>query len=361
MFDKFKLANTVLVGMAQSVNVKPERCNRMCHKNSTCNLCETNCPTGAISVGGVGTTIKIKWDECSYCGICINICPTGVYNIRELGYEGFLNNYLIQVSEDGVLVLGCRKGDVRAKKDASLVECLGIFGLPDLLWFYTKGAKEIRLIFPDCADCTNKYGREIIEDELAELAKLSSYFEKLVDTRIETGEKEIKIIFPHSFERVIPVDEKKESIKTQSVTRRGMFEFLGQSAKDRALQSAVLLTPQDIPDKTPFRSDKVLPVKRQIFLDALTNCGRLLKDEMPVGAYFFSLSVSDRCNFCDVCVRFCPTGALFSEDKKLYFNASLCTSCGMCLLSCYHKFIHRDKSLNMKELFDDVLKAEKIL
>ncbi len=186
MFNRFQLANTVLVGMAQAVSVKPERCSRMCHKSSNCNLCETNCPTGAISVGSVGTTIKIRWEECSYCGICINMCPTGVYNIRELGYEGFLNNYLRHVSEDGILTLGCRQdrqaeGESPASRSQkTLVECLGIFSLPDLLWFYTKGAREIRLLFPDCSACKNKYGREIIEDELAELIKLSAWNEEQV-------------------------------------------------------------------------------------------------------------------------------------------------------------------------------------
>ena len=365
MFDKFKLANSMLVGMAQSVSVKPERCSRMCHKNAKCNLCETNCPVGVIQVGTVGTSISIKWDECSYCGICINICPTGVYGVRELGYEGFLKSYLKGIDDRGILTLSCRESvkneDTKSSaENADLVECLGIFGLADFLWFYVNGAKEIVFIFPDCDTCVNMYGKSILTDELAELIKLSAYFEHLEGTEIKEEDKHIRIIFPKSFERTKPL-QKMDEIKAESVTRRGMFELLGRNAKDTALRSAVLLTPQEIPKRTPFRTEKILPVKRRIFLDGLTNCGKILKEETSAGPYFFAIDIAPGCNLCRVCVRFCPTEAIkMSEDEKeILFTPAYCLSCGMCLISCYHKYISRKKTVNIRELFKEEIKASK--
>ncbi len=391
MLGKFNIANTVLVGMSQAVSVRPERCNRMCHKSSTCRLCETNCPTQAIKVGAVGTKISVEWDKCSYCGICVNICPTGVYGVREMSYAAFLDTYLKKLTDEGVLKLSCkestkqtdeeekepasreemlaarteklRKGIVGTlrlpdREKASLVECMGIFGLPDILYLYTRGAKEIRFEFPQCANCHNRHGRGILEDELDELEKLSEYFEYLKGTQITRTDDEIRIVFPKQFEKkILAKAEEKAAKRAEPVTRRGMFDMLRQNAMDTALRSASLLTPQEIPNRTPFRDTKEVPVKRKIFLDSIVNLGRLLKEEAPIGPYFFSQEIdNEKCSFCKVCTRFCPTGALHvsEDDKQILFTAAYCTSCGMCKISCYQKFIKTNKTVRLKDFFSDV-------
>jgi Pyruvate/2-oxoacid:ferredoxin oxidoreductase delta subunit len=357
MLNKFNLANTVLVGMAQAVSVKAERCNRMCHKNAKCNLCETNCPANAIKVGPVGTKINIQWDICTYCGICINICPTGVYSVREMSHSAFLNIYLKELTSDGILRLSCKK----YKTDASLLECLGILGLSELLYFYTHGADTIELIFPDCADCENKFGRDIINDEIVELEGLASCFEYLIGTVIESSEKRIILRFPHSFERSAQTSERKQTAESVAVSRREVFSLVRNNIKDRALRSAVLLTPQEIPSKTPFRSEKELPAKRRIFIQALNCLGRLRKNMVPVGAYFFNQSIdASICNMCKICVRFCHSGALHTKDelKTVMFTPAYCTSCGLCLISCYQKAIKKEKELDLRLFFEDIEKVK---
>jgi ferredoxin len=334
MLSRFNLANTVLVGMAQAVSVHAERCNRLCHKSATCNLCETNCPAGAIKVGTVGSNIQVDWTKCTYCGICINICPTGTFGVREKSYTGFLNTYVDKITEQGLLKLACKKIDKDdIKKDGEppvLMECLGMVGLTDILYFYTHGAKQIQLNFPDCADCVNKYGKDIVMDEVDELKRLVDYFEYLQGTEILINDTRITLKFPQKYEKpATEAEQKKVANEQEVVSRRAMFQLLRKNATDTALRSAALLTPQNLPDKTPFRKDKILPVKRRIFIDSLVALGKLLKTEMPVGAYFYNQSIARNCKYCKICVRFCHSGALAANAAEgdscanITFNASL--------------------------------------
>ena len=373
MLGKLNIANTVLVGMSQAVSVRPDRCGRMCHKNYACNLCETNCPTQAIKVGQVGTKITVEWDKCSYCGICVNICPTGVYGIREMSYASFLDAYLLKLSDKGVLKLSCKEISNQEDKTpkplalaqkapdvdkAALVECLGIFGLPDILYLYTNGANIVNFEFPKCEKCPNRYGRAIFEEELDELEKLTEYFENLKGTQITRAEDGIKIVFPKQFERkVISKKEEKAAKNAEPVTRRGMFDLMRKNAMDTALRSATLLTPQEIPSRTLLSDTKEVPAKRRIFLDSLINLGKLLKDTIPTGPYFYSVEIDNgQCAFCKVCTRFCSTGALSVSDdgKQILFTAAHCVSCGMCKISCYRQYIKQNKTVPLRDLFSAI-------
>ncbi|MDR2884624.1 MAG: 4Fe-4S binding protein [Deferribacteraceae bacterium] len=358
MFGKFNLANSVLVGMSQAVGVRPERCNKMCHKLSKCNLCETNCPTGAIKVGDVGSTVNIDWDSCTYCGICVNICPTGVFNIREMEYENFLKEYLGKITPEGELKLSCKV----SKSDAAMMECLGIIGLPDLLYLYTHGASKIIIETPDCTACASKYGRDIVTDEIEELKKLSTYFEYLDGVQITHEQSSITIKFPKQFPISAPDPKEEKALKmAQTVDRRGMFGFFRDNAADTLVKSAALLTPQELPTRTTARTTKEVPAKRKLLIESLLSCGKLLKDEIRIGAYFYNFEIATDCVLCKVCTRMCPTGAfhMSEDDKQILFNPSNCTSCGMCRISCYYGYIVPSKTLNLKELFDDLLKFEK--
>ncbi|HLA82062.1 MAG: hypothetical protein A2V77_09345 [Anaeromyxobacter sp. RBG_16_69_14] len=44
--------------------------------------------------------------------------------------------------------------------------------------------------------------------------------------------------------------------------------------------------------------------------------------------------LADRCHECDLCVPFCPTGAVAGEPGKIAFDARTCNSCLGCLFAC---------------------------
>jgi MinD superfamily P-loop ATPase len=52
-------------------------------KCTACNLCESYCPTGAVSLSA-GKPFFSAPQACSYCGVCEDICPSGAI---ELSYQ----------------------------------------------------------------------------------------------------------------------------------------------------------------------------------------------------------------------------------------------------------------------------------
>jgi ferredoxin len=357
MFNRFNFANTVLVGLAQSVSVRAERCGRICHKDYKCRLCETNCPVKAIKVGEVGTKISIDWDLCTYCGICTNICPTGVFGLREMSRAAFLDTYL-QKASSGVLKLSCKQAQLE-EGGYAVFECLGILGAAELLYFYIHSCKEIAVVSGDCSECANKFGLDILKDEVAELAKLAGYFERLKDMRAEVSENKLTLSFPYSFppKEFAAQPQKKE----EPVSRREVFELVGKNIADNAIKSAALLSPQVIPSKTPIRLTKEVTFRRQLFLEGISSMGRITESVVPISQHFFSQEIdAQNCTFCKICTRFCPTGALHcGEGEELLFTAADCSVCGMCLVSCYHKCIKPSKTLDLRDFFNEVIKAKK--
>lgn len=364
MFNKFNIAGSVLAGMAKTVDIKPARCTRIAHRSAKCNICESNCAVKAIKVGDVGTNIELKQEVCTGCGICINLCPTAVYSLKGASYISFLEGFVKKISENGVLRISCRQN---ACKDGDAVKtgCLGVIGLTELLYFYTNGAKEVQMDFAECKQCENRYGREVIEDELDELRKLKEVFEHLEDVEIVSGKSAIRVIFPKHFEKPeIKEDEdtlRQDKVEVESFSRREAFTAWRKKAADTAIQGASLLSQDEPQRRTPLSVVKEVPLKRKIFTTSLTRLGKFIKTEVPAGPYFYSQTISEDCKFCQICTRFCHSGALqTSEDgQNIVFNASMCTSCGMCRISCYHGYISTDKAVSLKEFFDSVVKAVK--
>jgi ferredoxin len=285
--------------------------------------------------------------------------------MREMSRSEFLDIYL-QKAAGGVLRLSCKEARERSdkKKDSAVVECLGMLGVAELLYFYSHSCKEIIITSGNCKDCVNKFGTDVLKDEIAELEVMAGYFERLKDMRAEfyegeNGEESIHFAFSDAF----PPKEFTEapSLKNEDVTRRGMFQLFGKNIADNAIRSAAMLSPQAIPSKTPIRLTKEIPVRRRLFIEAISSMGRITRRVIPISPYFFSQSIdSEKCTYCNICTRFCPTGALHGgENGELLFTAAECTACGMCLISCYHKCIKPAETIDLTELFQETVKAKK--
>ncbi|GHU86635.1 hypothetical protein AGMMS49941_08810 [Deferribacterales bacterium] len=327
----------------QTVNVYADRCSRIRHKLSACALCESNCPAGAIKVGEVGSNIKIDWQRCTRCGICINLCPVGVFGLRETTYRTLLKNLTDNIA-DNKLHIACHNSQLECPK----IECMGILGVADILHLYTNGAQKLTLSYAsDCETCQNRYGVALLNDELTELENIAPHFELLAGMQITHATGETTIKFTEKFPS--EAQTKQQNKDVLPVSRRRLFAQAYKDAATAVVKGATPFVPQVSEGRTVFSTQKEVPIKRQIFLEALAKCGQVIKREIKTGAYFYSQTIADTCTLCKVCTRFCTTGALHLNDDEtaLVFNASKCVSCGMCVTACYHHFIKTSKTTDL--------------
>lgn len=358
MLNKINFANMVLDGVSRSININPQRCVRIKHKNAGCRNCEINCPVSAIDVGGPGMTITVDWDKCSGCGICTNVCPNQVYSLRNSGYKDFIDNCCKNIRPDGLLEIGCKEAQTVRGSQVALIECLGILNTVDFLALYLRGARKILLKYGDCGDCPSKNGERILSANILKLQELSGIFEDLNDLHVEKGRGETLITFPKQLPILRPQKEEKPN---PVVDRRGLFSFFTNNIKDTALKSASLMAIQKLEPRTVITFEVFTVQRRRVFLDSIMALGRLTSDTAPKGDLFNSIEISPLCVYCGMCVKFCGPKALsMNEEKtKIFFNASKCVSCGLCERACYHERLHYKNSAELKDFFSDVILADK--
>ncbi len=358
MLDKLNLANSLLEGISTSIGIKPSLCTRIKHKNSPCVACHINCPTDAISVGSVGTTINLNHQKCTGCGICINVCPTETYYLRHNGYKELIDNCCRAIKSDGVLTVACNQVEDNSISNVAFIECIGIFNIVDLLLLYLKGARKIVFKHGSCTLCDSKKGTDILNKEIDLLKELSNIFEYLDGLIIHHNNTDIIIDYPKSFPIIRPVEKPKEN---PTVDRRGLFSFFTKNLKDTALKSASIMTPQKLDKKTTISFEQYVPEKRRMFIDVIMQLGNILSLEVATGRLFNSIKIDDDCIFCGMCVKFCNTGALAINDEKseITFNPSKCVNCKLCEKSCLHNKLHYENTLNIKDFFSDILLAKR--
>lgn len=63
------------------------------------------------------------------------------------------------------------------------------------------------------------------------------------------------------------------------------------------------------------------------------------------------------CINCGDCVKVCPSGSLFMEDKKVIWNPETCINCDKCIATCKYNASPKVKEMTAEEVFAEVKKA----
>jgi len=42
----------------------------------------------------------------------------------------------------------------------------------------------------------------------------------------------------------------------------------------------------------------------------------------------------DKCNYCGICVGFCPTNCIFLDETVVMIDIEKCSKCGLCIRGC---------------------------
>lgn len=121
--------------------------------------------------------------------------------------------------------------------------------------------------------------------------------------------------------------------------RRDFFKFFintGRKTSQKII--AEKLNSLDPNSEPSLESNSIYSRKRMLLLRALK---KMQPDKNPLNLNIllpFNRLIIEKCNFCEVCTKLCPTHALkiiTAEDKKTIQHSVVdCTECGLCLDVC---------------------------
>ncbi|MCI0478713.1 MAG: 4Fe-4S binding protein, partial [Anaerolineales bacterium] len=150
------------------------------------------------------------------------------------------------------------------------------------------------------------------------------------------------------------------------LSRRAFFGFLRRETLKvtAATVSGVLNAPE-----TSSTTEAKLPVgglparvpaKHQLLLTALRKIGKPVKSEWE-GGIWAQFGFTEKCNGCQMCAFFCPTGALtkIEQDGKLgvAFKLALCTNCRLCQELCYLDGVTLSPTIDLNKVVNDTVES----
>ncbi len=303
------------------LDVNVSRCTHTLDHASTCNLCVTGCPVGAIHLS---PRVTLDQATCVGCGLCLHVCPTEVFQ----GDDGVtqLLNCAGRLDNAPIIELACARhpqADSGPYPDAVALRttgCLAALGPSAYVGLLAQGAERLIVRLDACDTCPIGAARPRIESAVAVAQALgpAGVGDGWLAT---TGEPPL----PGSKRPIYDV-------ANPPVSRRSLFRLFSRETSRLAAQTL-------LPDEPPTAASPAPPRERRRLIQALRRLTGQVAGEQPLaGSGFVSLIASSACTACGVCARACPTGALaFSQDGlafALRFRPGACTDCGICLDVC---------------------------
>ena len=290
------------------------RCLRNRHRGNGCARCIDECPVQAI-IGQESGGVRLDPKRCVGCLACTAVCPAEAL----VGKDYRLAAAPGKAAGQATLVFCCEKS-IRSGEEIVL-PCLGALAEEQLAAFAAQAAKGVRLSLGKCSDCRGAFVPDLLARRLAAL-----------HSRLGNGE----IVGPIT----LLLQEEEGGALAESSSRRAFFKAFREISFHAATETMATL--QANPAQREQHAHKHQPARLAQLRQVIIDTGEQSIHQALL-RLFFSLTVSDECNFCGGCAGMCPTGALKNtredEVKRLQFDWARCSGCGLCLEFCRKKAI----------------------
>ncbi len=310
-------------------------CVRSLTVESSCNNCETICPTQAIVVEQ-NPLPAINHALCVSCGACDAVCPSEALSLDEFKPSEFFFDFL----EDKENLISCKKN----------VPCIAALNVEHLISMAVL-KKEIVFDMGHCDICVLAYK---CRPQIESIYEEASYLLEAMQNSASITLKNV------GYEAEIKDDSKQtsrrdflSSLDVNSVAKaKHTFEKEIQSATDELIEHTLEKT-----DIALLRR-KTIPEKRKLFYTAIKRVEKPstyhVVDASEVSFTSSKLLDEDLCTACQMCYRICPTGALTSDVKnsKIDFDPFICIKCHSCHDVCESDALIVSPSYNLKEFFE---------
>ncbi len=263
-------------------------------REDICGRCADVCPTVAIEKDESNRHLKFSQIDCHGCGGCVSICPSGAIDYTPSNRETI--SYMSRFYEDQIPLIIPDKMDI-SSLDIKLKE--------DVLPFKIEGEKFLH------------------ESTLLTLLQESGSQIVFYTDFLSKGTKDSISIL----NQIYKAKYKKDAI----------IVAMDQNELVKALKKV------DFIEGSKYKLSNMEMNKREQFAIRLSN---IVKDEdlgiVETGenVHYAQVKVDEsKCTLCLSCVGACNVNALFADasDNTLRLNASVCTACGYCEVSCPEK------------------------
>jgi ferredoxin len=345
-----------ILGHLQSpaIHVNSRQCTRVRHRRSTCTRCADACPTHAITWKD---SLKVEPAKCIDCGICATVCPTGALEAQSPTNVELLEQIKRRVAENRTVLFACSHY-LETTRTASAqfvqVKCLGRLDESILVGAIAEGAKSVSLLDGACADCPHPIGRTIAAQTAQTTNVLLAAWG--VACRVWFDAQRVKHV----------ETESAPAATADGMSRRAFFDFLRRETVKATVVTvnSVLIGQANSADAETSLPRGELPVrapaKHQLLLSALRKIGKPVASEWSDGIWA-QFGFTPKCNGCQMCAFFCPTGALtkIEQEGKLgvAFELALCTNCRLCQELCYLDAVTLTPTIDLREVVNDAVEA----
>ena len=287
-------ANTGQYHYKNFINYDPSICQYHERRTEVCGKCAEVCPTVAILKEDEEKHLEFSHIDCHGCGGCISVCPSGALDYTQMPRNAFA--HVSDYFKDTIALI------IPQKMDLGLID---IPLLENVLPFMIQGEKYLHeahlLNLLQTSGNPIIFFTDFISKGTGDVIRiLNEIFEKKYHKKAiyvcETAQELAQI-----FEKLESLEECRYGINEEGLRKREVF-------------SARLAHLVDTDDLGIVRTGEHVHYG-DIRIDA------------------------DKCTLCLSCVGACNVRALTAhpEDNSLRFNASICTNCGYCEVTCPEK------------------------
>ena len=342
------MSETNLTFHLPAPDVHPQRCIHARHRQAGCRLCTDHCPVEAIHLAeGPLPLPLLDIETCVGCGVCLPVCPTDAFTqtpAPEARWVGFADD---ELPPQQAFALTCPQHPSpefpSAPADYVILHhrCLAAFSPENLLTLSGDGIRHIWLEDTPCGTCPLSLAHETIRAHVHAANQLLMAFGLPAAVHLST---DVTIPEEHSPKPVL-------DSTSPAVDRRGFFRSLGRWTRQRLEETRAqgsqppMIDPgapvdQRLPYHVPPSHEKL---NRHLLhlAQAASPQPSFILDAPALPWSDLELDVG-ACSGCQLCSRFCPTGALnylwaeFEEGPafNLTFHPRLCIDCNICVAVC---------------------------
>jgi ferredoxin len=304
-----KLANALNKIADRTPNFDASICLNQLHQQAgQCTACADSCPVNAIELA---PTPQFDPNACLACDVCAAVCPDGAL----LGQRSPIKIWheVRQFAPENTAVLVCRA--VEAGQFAAIrIPCIGGLAPEFYISLTLTGINEFIIHTAECETCPLSKSLAQAQAAIDEACRFLNRLGYNLDVKQHFG---------------TPSTDKTASLPPLSMSRRGFFNLFTN------------------PVDTPTPDDLMIAGvgwRRALLLNELlrvsTTTEVMLSSQDGCWA---TLEVDERCIGCQLCVQFCPTGALTAtvndhdSTVALSFCAARCVACGLCERVCFKR------------------------